>query len=241
MILDSNLLHWSSQKTDIDRKWQRKAWKFEGVKVWRMEKKVYSAAIISTSRNTNLTWGNRNQKFTMKEAEIIADKFCWKWLYPVRLGCCSSPTLHLCTSPSEHGWGIPTPPERSLRPRPWKSPTTATTNPFNIHDNMVMILRSKEERWRRAWNEGDDTINNRPWLETITLVISEGMRCLNQGINTLLEHVYSHRQNILGRTGEFHYPESSRNKKGRITAIFQLKELLYTATQHIFKFSTNNK
>ena len=49
----------------------------EDVKVRRVRnKKVHSGAIyFYFLKNSNISLGNRNQKFTMKEAESMGDKF----------------------------------------------------------------------------------------------------------------------------------------------------------------------
>lgn len=60
---------------------------------------------------------------------------CDKQTYPVRPSSYSSPAWHPCTSPSEQGPGIPTPAERGLWPRPWRSLIPETANPRGMKFN----------------------------------------------------------------------------------------------------------
>ena len=103
--------------------------------------------------NSGENWYSRRQ---------IVNYLC-RYPYPRRPGCCSSPTSHPCTRPSEKGPGTPTLPGRGLWPHPWMTRTSEMTDPCIINNVLTVFSKggacfvgkrqyNKQLTWHQARN-----------------------------------------------------------------------------------------
>lgn len=95
------------------------------------------------SRNSGGKVEKQLRNSLRKKQTVQRTASCWHGCsYPLKAGDCSSPTSHLCTSPSEQGLGTPTPPERSPETRHWTPSISEITNthPSCITQNILPKL-----------------------------------------------------------------------------------------------------
>lgn len=141
--------------------------------------------------------------------------------YPLKSGCCNSPTSHLCINLSDHHSGIPTPPERSLWIHHWTSLTPGTTTMYMTWLIKRGILWQKERRT----NKGRGSEILQACIEWGWMSGRQVEDCKQISMTqSLYSHVFvSSRQKCLCMVGHFHYQNKSEKVQSLAKRSFLVK------------------